>query len=140
MTAKHSDTFLNLNRRISAKQRRTRANDRSVSSLFADSERQEEQPKPRFDIDAVPSEEDKQDRALSPMRVLLQNAKTGRFFTGGLRWTPDPKQARNFHTGWWATVFAFTMNPRNLIIHYEFSNDRYNLDIPVLAARVIEPA
>ena len=66
------------------------------------------------------------------MRVLLRHAKTMKFFRSGESWTKDPKQARDFHNGWWATVCAFTMNPRHLVIHYEFEDDRYNLHIPVL--------
>jgi hypothetical protein len=71
-------------------------------------------------------------RSTSPMRVLLRNAKTMKFFHSAERWTNDPRQARDFHNGWWATVCAFTMNPRHLVIQYEFDDDRYNLHIPVL--------
>jgi hypothetical protein len=71
-------------------------------------------------------------RQPSPMRVLLRNAKTMKFLRAGERWTKDPKLARDFHNGWWATVHAFTMNPRYLVIHYEFDDERYNLHIPVL--------
>jgi hypothetical protein len=50
----------------------------------------------------------------------------------GDRWTNDPNHAQDFRNGWWATVYAFTMNPRHLVIHYEFDDERYNLRIPVL--------
>jgi hypothetical protein len=66
------------------------------------------------------------------MRVLLRNAKTMKYLGTRERWTEDPSQARDFRNGWWATVYAFTMNPRHLVIYYEFDNDRYNLHIPVL--------
>jgi hypothetical protein len=68
----------------------------------------------------------------SPMRVLLRNAKTQKFIRAGERWTKDPKLAQDFHNGWWATLHALTMNPRHLVIHYEFDDDRYNLHIPVV--------
>ncbi len=66
------------------------------------------------------------------MRVLLRNAKTQKFLASGERWIKDPKEARDFRNGWWATLHAFTKNPRDLVIHYEFDNDRYNLSIAVL--------
>ena len=92
---------------------------------------QETESKPRFRIDSTaPCVEP--DRPDSPMRVLLRNAKTMKFFRSEESWTKDPKQARDFHNGWWATVCAFTMNPRHLVIQYEFEDDRYNLRIPVL--------
>jgi hypothetical protein len=68
----------------------------------------------------------------SPMRVLLRHAKTRKFLQSGVRWTKNPKQARDFRNGWWAAIYAFTMNPRHLVIQYEFDDDRYNLNIPVL--------
>jgi hypothetical protein len=71
-------------------------------------------------------------RPNSTMRVLLRNAKTMKFFHSGERWTSDPRQARDFHNGWWATLCAFAMNPRHLVIQYEFDDKRYNLHIPVL--------
>jgi hypothetical protein len=71
-------------------------------------------------------------RPNSCMRVLLRNTKTMKFFRSAEHWTSDPRQARDFHNGWWATVCAFTMNPRHLVIQYEFDDDRYNLHIPVL--------
>jgi hypothetical protein len=67
-----------------------------------------------------------------PMRVLLLNAKTMMYLGSRERWTKDSRQARDFRNGWWATVYAFTMNPRHLIVHYEFEDDRYNLNIPAL--------
>lgn len=38
----------------------------------------------------------------------------------------------DFQSGWWATVHAFTINPRHLEILYEFDDDRYDLHIPVI--------
>jgi hypothetical protein len=66
------------------------------------------------------------------MRVLLLNSKTMMYLGARERWTKDSRQARDFRNGWWATVYAFTMNPRHLVIHYEFDDDRYNLNIPAL--------
>jgi len=106
---------------------------KQTSRLFPESESNngKEESKPRFRIDS-PAPAVKRDAAKSPMRVLLRNARTMKFFRSGERWTKDPKKARNFHNGWWATVHAFTMNPRHLVIHYEFDDERYNLHIPVL--------
>jgi hypothetical protein len=73
-----------------------------------------------------------QDPPASPMRVLLRHAKTHKFLQFGARWTTNPKRARDFRNGWWAAIHAFTMNPRHLVIQYEFGDDRYNLNIPVL--------
>ncbi len=67
------------------------------------------------------------------MRVLLQNSKTLKFCGAGDRWTNDSARARDFHNGWWAAIHAFSMNPRHLVIHYEFNDERYNLEIPVVA-------
>jgi hypothetical protein len=83
----------------------------------------------RFDSIAPAVE---RDAPKSPMRVLLRHVKTMKFVRSGERWTKDPKQAWDFRHGWWATVHAFTMNPRHLVIHYVFEDDRYNLHIPVL--------
>lgn len=90
-----------------------------------------EKSKPRFRI-SLTARAREQDPADAAMRVLLRDGKTMKFFGSEQGWTNDPKQARNFHTGWWATVCALTMNLRHLVIHYEFNNDRYNLHIPVL--------
>jgi hypothetical protein len=86
---------------------------------------------PRFRL-GPPADLVKSGRPKSSMRVLLRNAKTMKFFHSAERWTSDPKEARDFHNGWWATVCAFAMNPRHLVIHYHFDDDRYNLNIPVL--------
>jgi hypothetical protein len=99
--------------------------------LKAGCSRDEEYARARFRFDSiVPAVE--RDPPKSPMRVLLRHAKTMKFFRSGERWTKDPKQARDFRNGWWATVHAFTMNPRHLVIHYVFDDDRYNLHIPVV--------
>ena len=87
-----------------------------------------EEPKPHFRI--APGLD--QDRPRSPMRVLLRNSRTSMYLGTKDRWTKDAKEALDFRNGWWATAYAFTMNPRHLVIHYEFENDRYNLHIPVL--------
>jgi hypothetical protein len=87
--------------------------------------------KPRFEIDSI-APVSKSANQKSTMRVLLRNAKTMKFLGPGERWTNDSSQARDFRNGWWATVFAFTLNPRQLVIHYEFDDDRYDLHIPVL--------
>ena len=101
---------------------------RRIQPRFAS---KQEESKPRFRLDSTtPCVQ--QDRPDSPMRVLLRNAKTMKFFRSAERWTKDPRQARDFHNGWWATVCAFTMNPRHLVIHYEFDDARYNLHIPVV--------
>jgi hypothetical protein len=70
--------------------------------------------------------------ARASMRVLLRNTKTMKYLGIKKRWTKNQKQARDFRNGWWATVYAFTMDPRNMIIDYCFDNDRYDLHIPVL--------
>jgi len=149
MTSKPTETFTVENRGGLVKPRRSRASDRrSLTTLLPAilGRGEEKDPKPRFDVDKLTCEAERQDPAHSPMRVLLQNAKTQKFLSGATSWTKDPKRARDFHSGWWATVYAFTMNPRNLVIHYEFANDRYNLHIPVLGQEasegnvLIEPA
>jgi hypothetical protein len=93
--------------------------------------RKQAESKPRFRIESVaPAVERGPQR--SPMRVLLRNAKTMKYLGSAERWTNDPKQARDFHNGWWATVYAFSLKPRCLVIYYEFDDERYNLRIPVL--------
>lgn len=52
----------------------------------------------------------------SPMRVLLRHAKTRKYLQSGEQWTKNPRQARDFRNGWWAAIYAFTMNPRHLVI------------------------
>jgi hypothetical protein len=92
-------------------------------------------PKPRFRVKSIaPAVKPGPPKAL--MRVLLRNAKTLKFVQSGERWTNTPKQARDFRNGWRAAVHAFTMNPRLLVIHYEFDDDRYNLQIPVISERL----
>jgi hypothetical protein len=111
---------------------------RQYSDLFPTSNG--EKSKPRFSLDSMPpvSSPERGKRAMRadgrkpPMRILLRNAKTMKFFGVGDRWTKDPKQAQDFRNGWWATFCAFTMNPRHLVIDYEFEDDRYNMHIPVL--------
>jgi hypothetical protein len=88
-------------------------------------------PKRRFEIDLIAPVSNNLHQK-SAMRVFLRNAKTMKFLGASMRWTNDPSQARDFRNGWWATVFAFTLNPGQLIIHYEFDDDRYDLQIPVL--------
>ncbi len=147
MTAKQTDALSVENHRDTVKYRHSRAiGDHSLTTLLpAAATRGEEAPKPRFDVDKFECEAEKLNPSASPMRVLLQNAKTHKFLSGSTGWTSDPKRARDFRSGWWATLCAFTMNPRNLVIHYEFANNRYNLRIPVLghaapAECAIEPA
>jgi hypothetical protein len=91
--------------------------------------KKESKPRFRFHLNALAVE---QNLPKSPMRVLLCNAWTGRYIRSGGRWTKDPAQARDFRNGWWATVHAFTINPRDLVLHYVFEDERYNLHIPVL--------
>ena len=91
----------------------------------------QEKLRPRFRIDSI-APAAKRTSARFPMRVLLRNAKTQKFLGSGERWTKNPKEARDFRNGWWATLHAFTKNPRDLVIHYEFDDDRYNLSIAVL--------
>ena len=99
-----------------------------------DSKQQES--KPRFRINSI-APSNRRDPLKSPMRVLLRNAETMKFLGSGDRWTSNPKEARDFHNGWWATVHAFAKNPRHLVIHYEFDDERYNLSIAVLGHRKI---
>ncbi len=72
------------------------------------------------------------------MRVLLRDARKMKFVCSGDRWTKDSRQAMDFHNGWWATVHAFTMNPRHLSILYQFGDERYNINIPVLGRGQID--
>jgi hypothetical protein len=66
-----------------------------------------------------------------PMRVLLRHNKTGRFFCAENCWTTDSSQARDFHTGWWATSVAFSMDAQNLAVIYDFDDEQYNITVPV---------
>jgi hypothetical protein len=68
------------------------------------------------------------------MRVLLRNAKTRKFLQAGYgrRWTKNPRLARDFRTGWRATYHAFMIVGGNLVIDYEFGDERYNLHIPIV--------
>lgn len=66
------------------------------------------------------------------MRVLLRHEETGRFFCATDRWTNNPARARDFRNGWWATIAALTMDSQNLAVVYDFHNDRYNFNIPIL--------
>ncbi|HEY3861981.1 MAG TPA: hypothetical protein VGO59_08840 [Verrucomicrobiae bacterium] len=68
-----------------------------------------------------------------PMRVLLRNVKTMKFVRSGKRWTADPRQATDFHNGWGAATHASTLPLRRMVIHYEFKDTRYNLNIPILS-------
>ncbi len=68
------------------------------------------------------------------MRVLLRNSRTMMYLRSQDHWTKNPRKARDFRNGWWATLCAFTMDPQNLVIQYDFDDDRYNLDIPVVPA------
>jgi hypothetical protein len=70
----------------------------------------------------------------SVMRVLLRNDKTMKYLRSQDHWTKNPKKARDFRNGWWATLCAFTMDPQNLVIQYDFDDERYNLNIPVVPA------
>jgi len=66
------------------------------------------------------------------MRVLLRHKKTGRFFCAPDHWTNKSALARDFHTGWGATSVAVTMDPQNLAIYYDFHDERYDINIPVI--------
>ncbi|HEX4122250.1 MAG TPA: hypothetical protein VH619_16655 [Verrucomicrobiae bacterium] len=66
------------------------------------------------------------------MRVLLRHKKTGRFFCATDRWTANPALATDFHTGWWATAIAVSMDAENLAVVYAFDDQRYNINIPIL--------
>jgi hypothetical protein len=113
--------------------RRTQSRLAGGLGLFPEAENnsQKEQPKPRFRMDSI-APVNMQDPPKSSMRVLLRNVKTMKFLGSGKRWTNDAKKARDFRNGWWATIHAFTVNPRHLVIHYEFDDERYDLQIPVL--------
>src|SRR5580692_12740747 len=74
----------------------------------------EKESKPRFRMDAI-APVHQGDPPKSGMRVLLRNAKTMKYLGSSERWTKDAKEARDFRNGWWATVYAFTMNPRHLV-------------------------
>jgi hypothetical protein len=66
------------------------------------------------------------------MRVLLRHRQTGRFFCSTGHWTDDAARARNFRSGWRATVAAFAAcAPDDLAIFYDFDDDRYNINIPL---------
>jgi hypothetical protein len=69
---------------------------------------------------------------MTPMRVLLHDSRKMKFIGSGDRWTKDSSKARDFHSGWWATFHAFTMNPRHLTILYQFQDERYDIHIPVV--------
>jgi hypothetical protein len=66
------------------------------------------------------------------MRVLLRHKKTGRFFCAPDHWTNKSALARDFHTGWGATSVAVTMDAQNLAIYYDFHDERYDINIPVI--------
>jgi hypothetical protein len=106
--------------------------DRSAA-LFPEAENNGEKQRPKawFRLESL-TPGNKQAPPKSSMRVLLRNIKTMKFLAFGKRWTNDAKQARDFGTGWWATIHAFSVNPRHLVIHYEFDDDRYDLNIPLL--------
>jgi hypothetical protein len=130
---KSAEAFVTENHsRKVGKHRRIRQRQDGRSCLLPESEEEEPESTPRFQLDGI-SPTVKKVAPASPMRVLLCNAKTMKFLRSGPeRWTSDPRQARDFHNGWWATIHAFTMNPRQLLIHYEFDDNRYDLQIPVL--------
>jgi len=104
-----------------------------LSGFFPDAgySAREEESKRRFRIDSTASFVNRAPPKLS-MRVLLRNAKTMEFLGFKERWTKDSKQARDFRNGWSATLCAFKLNRRHLVIQYEFENDRYDLHIPVV--------
>jgi len=112
---------------------RTARHARHVSGYFPANRTDgvERAPKPRFRVKSIaPAVKPRPQKPA--MRVLLRHAKTLKFLRSGERWTKKPQQARDFHSGWGAALHAFTMNPRHLVIHYEFDDDRYNMQIPVL--------
>jgi hypothetical protein len=104
-----------------------------VSGFFSEAESngREEKSKRRFRIDSAASFVNREPPK-SPMRVLLRHAKTMEFLGFKQRWTKDPKQARDFRNGWRAALCAFKLNPRHLVIQYDFANGRYDLRIPVV--------
>jgi len=93
--------------------------------------RKETKSKRRFRLSSIAPAK-KRKKARFAMRVLLRNAKTAKFLGVNEHWTKNPGQARDFRNGWWATIHAFTKDPRHLVIHYEFDDNRYNLSIPIL--------
>jgi len=75
----------------------------------------------------------------TPMRVLLRHRKTGRFFCSSGHWTDDAARARNFCNGWKATLAAFATRASGLAIFYDFDDDRYNINIPLLEIPDVRP-
>jgi hypothetical protein len=65
------------------------------------------------------------------MRVLLTDSKTGKYLVRRGRWTRNSSKAQNFHTGWGATDYAFSISRPQLAIVYEFEDRRYNFKVPV---------
>jgi hypothetical protein len=113
------------------RQRRVRLASRFFHKAQRNSVQEDSKPRPQLDqMIFVPMEKD--DTPRPPMRVLLRDSTTRKFLGPGDRWTKDRKQARDFRTGWWATVCAFSMDPRRLAIHYDFDDERYDMNIPVL--------
>ena len=88
----------------------------------------------RFSIDLNARKTETQ-KPKPQMRVLLRHAKTLKYVRANDEWTENAEKAQDFHSGWWATIRAFTMDPRNLMIFYKFDDDRYDLQIPVLGAQ-----
>jgi hypothetical protein len=97
----------------------------------AGNSRQEKASKPRFRVDSIETTVKRKPQK-TLMRVLLRNGRTMKFIRSGDTWTKDSRRARDFHNGWWAAVHAFTMNPRHLMILYQFEDERYNICVPVL--------
>jgi hypothetical protein len=124
---RHSDTLITQGPRGSL---RGRHGKRFSGSLRGNGENGSEEAAPRCKIHRLNCLAQPPPKSL--MRVLLRNSRTMKFFRSEDRWTKDPTQARDFHSGWGATVYAFTMNPRDLEIHYEFDDERYDMDISVL--------
>ncbi|HUD83215.1 MAG TPA: hypothetical protein VMQ67_06915 [Candidatus Saccharimonadales bacterium] len=78
-------------------------------------------------------------RPETPVRVLLRHRPTGRFFCSTDDWTDNAARARNFRNGWRATLAAIATRVPDLAIFYDFDDDRYNINIPLLEIPDVRP-
>jgi CheY-like chemotaxis protein len=66
-----------------------------------------------------------------PMRVLLRNMNSGRYFQSEGQWADDPKEALDLQQSTSALTLARAMNVGNLEVLYEFNDGRVNVRLPM---------
>jgi hypothetical protein len=69
------------------------------------------------------------------MRVLVQNPLTLSYYLSPGKWTRDYSLAHGFNTSQEAISFCLENGLHNLQIVLKFPDDRYDIELPILATR-----